>query len=308
MKRGMGEIYLAEIIVAIIVIITVLALISRGISKADRQVTDAACKNSVALREKAVIGVDIIEKAQLDNIRIKLSPFLCKTDEIDLKKEKEKIMKKEDVMKEIAYGMQNCWDKFAEGKIPHTASLSAETIEQQGDYCFRCRSITMPLIVDENDIEIEIELNDLVNYLHQNKIKDEETYYDYLTKHENVPGRLGFFTDKIKSYHTYEIFYSDWGGNAPNGIYLNDLENGAPQSWIFLGRDWNLIGREATSLTMIGLGGVCIFGGYATGGAALFFCGGSIAAGATALGFQEAQTPECGDNCRCHIIRDSEGK
>ncbi len=303
-KKGIGEVALVEIIVGILVVIVVLALFGKVISKADRATADAVCKDSVLLREKAILNIDVWP---FPTAELKINPIVCTTYATDLK-EKSKMMKKEDVLKEISYEMKNCWNRFGEGKLPHTVSLSSGTIEQQGDYCFRCAAITMPIIVDDNGLETTIEFKDIINYLHNNKIDEKESYYDYVTKHDNVPGRLGFFADKIKSYHTYEIFYSDWGGNVPNGIYLNDLENGAPQSWVFLGRDWNLIGREGVSLTMMGLGGACVIGGYATAGAALVFCGGSIAAGATALGFQEAQTPDCGDNCKCHIISDSEGK
>lgn len=316
LKRGIGEIALIEIIIAVIVVIIVLALVGRGISRADRTTTDAICENSVALREKATAEFDITDKVQFDNIKLTLSPLLCKTYETDLKKElKKNAIEKEVVMKEIANSMKNCWDRFAEGKLPHTVSLSAPTIEKQGDYCFRCEAMTMPLILDESGKETKISIQELINYMHENKVNQKESYYDFITKHNNIPGRLGFFTKEIESYHTYEIFYSDWIGNNPNGIYLNDLENGPPQSWVFLGKPWQQLGGEvAATAATTAVAGICLVtvtATAATGGAAapfLYLCGAGVGAGGSGVALLNVITPDCKENCGCYIITDSDGK
>ncbi|MEM3126921.1 MAG: hypothetical protein QW331_02545 [Candidatus Woesearchaeota archaeon] len=306
-KKGVMT-FLVEIIIMLAVVISVLFLMSRAISKADKTTLNSVCKSSVALREKAVFNIEVWP---FPTTELKLSPIHCKTYETDLKEEyKENEVKKEEVMKYVGTSMETCWWQFAEGKLPHTVSLSASTIEKQGDYCFRCEVITMPKIVNEKGEEVTISMNEFVDYLRKNDIgpRSKESYYDYITKHENIPGRLGLFTDEIRSYHTYEIFFSDWAGDAPNGIYLNDLQNGPPKSWIFAGKNWGLLGAQGVGVASVIGGTACVLGGVGSGGIVTAACAASASLGATAFGFAEYTTPDCRENCECHIIIDSGGK
>jgi len=256
------------------------------------------CRSTVEFKAKTITSVDLLEG--IYNERTSLIPAICYSSEIDLgeKVEEIKIVKKEEIKEELAHYLTQCWWQFANGKYPYTVSMMLnknviplDTLRNRGDYIKKCYDISLPQIVDENGNALEsIDLVEVINYMKENN-RDSYTYYDYITKYENRPGRLWFFEDKLQSFHTYSIYYSDpnWKDenvdSGYNGIYLIEY-NRLPRTF---GVDWNAMifsqehGTKAAAGCIIGtaLGGL---GGLVVGAVSTWYVGGVGAIPATAAG------------------------
>ncbi|MEM3126922.1 MAG: hypothetical protein QW331_02550 [Candidatus Woesearchaeota archaeon] len=239
MNKGMTAIELSVIIGIIISVSLLVFILTPLIAKEFRFIEEKVderentCRGSVDARAKKVGFEGITE-------RIFKEPWFiyCRTIEKDLGKVENgvKVVKKDELKQQISHHLQRCWWQFAEGRYPYTVSMLADkniisfdTFRSRGDYISKCYDLSIPQIVDEQGNNVEkVYVNEVIEHMQspENRRSDKYLPYDYITKYEDKPGRLWFFEDKIESFHTYSIYYSDpnWQDENTetgyNGIYF----------------------------------------------------------------------------------------
>ncbi len=295
--RWAGEL-IVSLIIGLIILGVLLAFYWR-VYEFPIEEKEKTCRSTLEFKSKTVVNAQILEG--IYNKRVSIAPAICESSEIDLggKVEDRKVVKVDEIKKEFSKYMQKCWWQYAEGRYPYTVSLmvnkqeiSLDTLKTRGDYIKKCYDISLPQIIDEqgNDVE-NVAIVDVINFMKDEENKREGyTPYDYVTKHNNRPGRLWFFEDRLEGFRTYSIYYSDpnWQDEKTdsgyNGIYLIDV-NRKPQTFKV---DWNAIVTQEQGLVA---GGGCIVGsviggtvGAAIGGAASIFVAGVGAIPAAAAG------------------------
>lgn len=310
-KGQIGGLPIRVIIVLTIFIISFLFifwLVARVMSTAEEATIDVACKASIAARARSVIklgpgcalGDPFSPGCLIGNPASKINtiPLLCQP------KDKKISGTKDEILEQFANLMAICWGTFSEGRFPYT--IEDPLIE--GDSGFPCYTVIVTEIKQKGKEECKgtpAELKEcqarktliedgmifggeLLEYMHDNGfdyLNETETYYDYLTFHRSVPGRI-IVPTVIRENDAYYIIYADpdyeQAENKYNGIYVIDVEKlNSVETWTKSGLYLSEYGTAAAIGAGVAVTAAVIF----TAPVSIFIiAGGGAIAGASGAG------------------------
>jgi len=316
------------IFVGFIVVVIMIKNLMGGVEEAT---VDLVCKASVVARANSVIefggscapdrlGSCIIKPFMP---KIQIMPLLCKTKKIEVSGTKY------DVMKGFASMMQNTWSTFSEGKFSVTIEDKGKPSDY-GDTCFPTYVVLINKInMDKKELQADLDkvvcsgegdtakacedmksstlkenkgfitAEDFYNYLKDNNIRYlnvTETYYDYLTQHDGVPGRV-IIPPLLLENHAYYVMYSDpgekyAGKNPYNGVYVMDVDLADKI------KTWH---KNPSVAGLIVGGGLLVISVVISGGAALpvwITAAGAVAAGGASLASNIQTVLSKGEPCQ----------
>ncbi len=256
-KKAMAMGQLVVIILVIVSFTLIAGTVTRAFAKVQDKDAELLCQNSVALRMSTVVNVNQEQEDEeyFDVVKasIKPIPMLCRTIDVKVKGDKEK------VMKTIAEKMATCWKMFGEGRFEKTLDESKVKVlptlfalEETKNKCFNCYTI---LVEELEDGEIRPE--EFMQFLIEEKYsKTGEKYADYVQGHGG-PGRIAYLVIRdgtqqagsIREGYAYAISFAPKLSAAEGGISASTAAKAAgagglvaigilaatPPGWVALG-------------------------------------------------------------------------
>ncbi len=199
-KEKKGELTTQQIVLLIILVtsfVIILLLLFR--LNLNEQTQDQICHNSVILKGKSTLGSG--------NLDCKTS-YVCVSGGEDCKDITPTRtipvdpQNADDVYKEIADEMANCWWMFGEGKVDYVG-LNAESATIGNVNCALCSVIKFDESVKNNVGEKTI--GNLYDYLASTKKDNSQTYLYYLNKKNTYDDKNPAYSEKIDFSEKYVI-------------------------------------------------------------------------------------------------------
>lgn len=253
--------FLVTWLIVLVSLILIATLIQRTFSHIDDDIVEKTCRQSVDFRAQTAINVG--DDGGLEEV--KFATLLCRTQDVKISGTKDEIKK------ELAELMANCWYMFREGKTNDIfATVPGLNGANQGFVCYT--ALIGEVELESGDTDTRIPVQEMIDFLAEENSYPEmkagdQSYLSYI-QYGGGPGRIMFYlqNDPTPTYnqgfidqgHGYEIAYIERRGDT---------------------NDWIGPLLTAGGGSLIGLGGIAF--AAPTGGFSLVVTGAAYAAAGT---------------------------
>ena len=186
-KGKRGELTSKQLITIIILIVSfAIILIFFFALNLKSEISKESCRNSIILKSSIPIFKDVVKlKCRTEEVCISASED-CKG--AGSRAVKVKVKNEEEVYKELADLMRDCWWMMGEGKIEFVGFFG-------GTSCAICSVVYF----DEKVQDMEIDYNGLYNYLQNNKVPGKDfSYLFYLTGFNRFEDYKAYYEQKTR--------------------------------------------------------------------------------------------------------------
>jgi hypothetical protein len=198
-KKGEGTMEQSTVMILLVLIggIVIFLAVVGSVGSAKDAVMHKMCTWSLVFKDKFILGNN-----------------LCYTDDKEVKGSS-----KDEVMKDVADKMVECWERMDEGRTPIDKNWFIG-----GHTCFKCYRLKIP------NLKEDISYEEFYKFLRGNEIKgSEESYYDFFKRYDEKTNVLLIGSknsnDISKTYIDSDNYYAvAFKGEAPTGDVANFLK------------------------------------------------------------------------------------